>query len=430
MSFQNTAAIFALVAFLTAPVAYGQRLTLAQALAQTLQSSPELASYSWNIRAAEARIIQAKLRPNPALSIESENITGSGDFKSTDEMMENTLQLSQLVELGGKRTARVQEAQSERQLADWEYQIKRIDVLRETTTRFIEALAAERKVELAQEIVSVAERVIPVTQRLLESGKASDVELTRANVAVASARIELEQSQRDLLTAKSNLAAQWGAIEPDFTTVGGELAQLRSLPSIGHLKVQLQRNPQLARWTTEREKRQATLVSARAQERPDVTLSAGPRLIGRGDDVTLVAGVSIPLPFWNRNQGAIAEAEANVSKTADEQRNAEARAYAQLNEAYQRLSRAGNEANILERDVIPGARTAVDTLLDGYDRGRFSQLEVLEARRTLNEARSQQLRVLADYHKAKAELDALTAQPIELSKPAAKASLLPATRKK
>ena len=430
MSFQNTTPIFALVAFLTPPVAYGQRLTLAQALAQTLQSSPELASYSWNIRAAEARIIQAKLRPNPDLSIESENITGSGDFKSADEMMENTLQLSQLVELGGKRTARVQEAQSERQLADWEYQIKSIDILRETTTRFIEALAAQRKFELAQETVSVAERVIPVAQRLLESGKASDVELTRANVAVASARIELEQSQRDLLTAKSNLAAQWGAREPDFTSVGGELAQLRPLPSIGHLKARLQRNPQLARWTTEREKRQATLVSARAQGRPDVTLSAGPRLIGRGDDVTLVAGVSIPLPFWNRNQGAIAEAEANVSKTADEQRNAEARAYAQLNEAYQRLSRAGNEANILERDVIPGARTAVDTLLDGYDRGRFSQLEVLEARRTLNEARSQQLRALADYHKAKAELDALTAAPIELSKPAAKASLPPVTRKK
>jgi outer membrane protein, heavy metal efflux system len=429
MSFQSTASIFALIAFLAAPVAYGQRLTLAQALARTLQSSPELASYSWDIRAAEARILQAKLRPNPDLSIESENIAGSGDFKNVDELVENTLQLSQLVELGGKRRARIQEAQSDRQLADWEYQIKRVDFLRETTTRFIEALAAQNKVGLAQETVSVAERVIPVTQRLLESGKASDVELTRANVAVASARIELGQSQRDLLTAKSNLASQWGAREPDFTSVSGELAHVRSLPSIGNLKARLQHNPQLARWTTEREKRQATLVSARAQGRPDVTLSAGPRLIGRGDDVTLVAGVSIPIPFWNRNQGAIAEAEANLSKTADEKRNAEARAYAQLTEAYQRLSRAANEANILERDVIPGARTTVDTLLDGYDRGRFSQLEVLEARRTLNEARSQQLRALADYHKAKAELDALTAAPIELSKPAAHASPAPATRK-
>jgi multidrug efflux pump subunit AcrB len=149
MSFQNTAAIFALVTFLAAPVAYGQRLILAQALARTLQSSPELSSYSWDIRAAEARILQAKLRPNPDLSIESENITGSGDFKDSDEALENTLQLSQLVELGGKRSARVQEAQSDRQLADWEYQIKRIEVLRETTTRFIEALAAQRKVSAA-----------------------------------------------------------------------------------------------------------------------------------------------------------------------------------------------------------------------------------------------------------------------------------------
>ena len=87
---------------------------------------------------------------------------------------------------------------------------------------------------------------------------------------------------------------------------------------------------------TERQKREATLNVARAEAKPDLTLNAGPRLLGASHaDTSLVAGFSIPLPLLNRNQGKIAEAEAKVAKTSDEQVAAEAGAYAELNEAYQ-----------------------------------------------------------------------------------------------
>jgi cobalt-zinc-cadmium efflux system outer membrane protein len=390
-----------------------QSLTLAQALALTLQKSPELDGVSWDIRAAEARILQAGLRPNPELMLESEDITGTGSYKRGDQM-QNTLQLTQLVELGGKRQARVRISQSEQQLADWDYQIKRIEVLKQTTVAFIDVLTAQSRVDLAEEIVGLAQKVVSITQKQVEVGKISDIEVTRSSVAAAGARVDLEQAKQDLLVARGYLAAQWGAVVPDFTSVTGDLERIRPHPELETLMARLGRNPQLARWTTERERRRAVLASAQAEGRPDVRLGAGPRLIGKGDDVTLVATVSVPLPLFNRNQGRIAETQANLSKVANEQRAAETRAYAQLNEQYQTLVRASEQLRILERDVLPGANTAVTRILEGYNVGRYSQLDVLEARRTLNDARAQRLRVLAGYQKASTDIDALTASPIDL----------------
>jgi cobalt-zinc-cadmium efflux system outer membrane protein len=155
---------------------------------------------------------------------------------------------------------------------------------------------------------------------------------------------------------------------------------------------------------------------ARAEAQPDLTLRAGPRLLGANHaDLTLVAGFSIPLPLWNRNQGKIAEAKANVAKTADERAAAEARAYTELNEAFQTLARATEEVRILRETVLPDAKSAVDQITEGYAAGRFSQLDVLDAQRTYNETKTQYVRTLSDFQKAQAQIDALTTGPVQLS---------------
>jgi cobalt-zinc-cadmium efflux system outer membrane protein len=392
----------------------GKALTLANALVLTLEKSPALSSFSWDIRAAEARIIQAKLLPNPEVSLESEDLTRA-DVKSATESIQNTLEFSQLIELGGKRNSRIREAQFDRAGAEWEYQVKRLEVLKLTTLSFIDVLTAQRNVQLAKENVDLTERAVPVTQKRLEAGKASDVELVRTNTAVATARIRLTEASRDLETARGNLAAQWAGKKAVFPGVTGNLDQLGPIPSLESLQAKLQKNPDLAKWTTERQKREATLNLARAEGKPDLTLRAGPRLLGASHaDLTLVAGFSIPLPLWNRNQGKIAAAEADVAKTDDERAAAEAKAYAELNEAYQTLARAAEEVRISRETVLPGAKSAVDQITDGYAAGRFSQLDVLDAQRTYNEAQTQYVKALSDFRKAQAQIDALTAGPVEL----------------
>jgi cobalt-zinc-cadmium efflux system outer membrane protein len=394
----------------------GKPLNLATALANTLEKSPVLSSFSWDIRAAEARIIQAKLVPNPEISLEGEDFTRA-DVRSATESMQNTLELSQLIELGGKRNSRVREAQFDREATEWDYQGKRLEVLKLTSLAFIDVLSAQRNVQLAEENVQLTEAAVPVTHKRVEAGKASDVELLRTSTAVASARIRLTEVRRDLETARVNLAAQWGAKKATFPSVTGNLDQLRPIPSLESLKAKLQKNPDLTRWTTEHQKREATLNLARAEANPDLTLRAGPRLLGASHaDLTLVAGFSIPLPLWNRNQGKIAEAEANVAKGADERAAAEAKAYAELNEGYQTLARAAEEVQILRETVLPGAKSAVDQITDGYGAGRFSQLDVLDAQRTYNESQTEYVKALSDFQKAQAQIDALTAEPVKLSR--------------
>ncbi len=103
-------------------------LTLREALALALTENPELAPFAWQARANEARILQAGLRHNPELGLQVEDIVGTGSFSGAREA-QTTLQLSQVIELGGKRAARTEVASQGRGMAKSEYELKRVEVL-------------------------------------------------------------------------------------------------------------------------------------------------------------------------------------------------------------------------------------------------------------------------------------------------------------
>src|SRR5438477_6005883 len=254
--------------FVSAADLTGQ-VTLAQALALTLKQNPDLAAFSWDVRSAEARVLQARLRPNPELGTQSEDIGFS--------LSQTTLQLSQLIELGGKRSARVREATFGRDVAKLDYESKRLDVLKKTTQAFVDVLAGQERVRLAQENVDLASGLIPDVKKRVEAGKASAVEETRVDVEVASARIELEQARRTLLGTRQHLAAQWGSTKPDFDRAVGDLDAVQSLPNLTTLSYNLSLNPELVRWEPEKQKRAATLRLQQADAVPNLTLFAGPR---------------------------------------------------------------------------------------------------------------------------------------------------------
>ena len=102
-------------------------ITLRQALALALMHNPELKAFSWDVRASQARQLQASIRPNPALEVEVEEVGGPGQ-RSGFDAAETTIQLSQLIELGDKRNKRIKLASLERELAGLDYEAKRLDV--------------------------------------------------------------------------------------------------------------------------------------------------------------------------------------------------------------------------------------------------------------------------------------------------------------
>src|SRR5438046_6287723 len=271
------------------------QVTLAQALALTLKQNPDLAAFSWDVRSAEARVLQARLRPNPELGMQSEDISGSRPGFSHSQ---TTLQMSQLVELGGKRSARVHEATFGRELAKLDYESKRLDILKKTAQAFVEVLSAQERVRLAQENLDLASGLIPDIRKRIEAGKASAIEQTRSEVAVASARIELDQAKRSLITARQHLAAQWGSAQPKFERVVGDLEQVSYLPDLENLSLNLSQNPEIARWEPETDKRQATLRLQQAQVLTPASLAAGSRYISGTGEWTSVIGFALPIPIW------------------------------------------------------------------------------------------------------------------------------------
>jgi cobalt-zinc-cadmium efflux system outer membrane protein len=395
-----------IVMLIVAPFARagGGVLTLREAVARSMTASPELAAFPYEERAADARILQAGIRPNPEASLRVENF---GLTHQIGEANESTLELSQLLELGGKRRARLRDAQAGKALVRFDYEAKRLEVMANTAQAFYEVLGAQRRVALNEEVVKLAAEIAPEIQKRVEAGKASAVEQTRNDVAVASARIGLEQAKHDLTAARRKLAAKWGVNQPDFAGVSGDLEHCSPPLALANYLARLSVNPAIARWSAEVDKRQAALAREKAEGNPDLTIGGGPRWLAGESTVGFVAGVSIPLPLHNKNAGAIREAEVEVQKVAVDRKAAEANLIAEAGEIYEDMAKAYEEIQILTADVLPNARKTMDAVKEAYAAGKLSQLDILEARRTINEARLQHLQALVEYHKAGARLDAL-----------------------
>jgi len=381
-------------------------LTLRQALALALARNPDLASFPWELRSGDARILQAGLRPNPELTVDMENFLGSEPSRRF-ETLETTLSISQLVEMGGKRAARIGLASSEKEVSSWDYEAKRADLAAEVAKSFVEVLSAQERLALAGEMTGLAKEVLNAVSARVTAGKISPVEETKASVASSISGLELERARLALEGARKRLAATWGNAGPIFSKAVGQLDRLPPIPPAEVLADRISRNPDVARWAAEMEQRKATLAQERANGIVDVTLSGGVRRSREAKDTSFVFGATIPLPLFNRNQGRILESQYRVSKAESERAAAGSKVLASLSEAYQALAAGYVEATTLKSAVLPGAQSAFDAATEGFRQGKFGYLEVLDAQRTLFEARGRYVEALGAYHKAVVDTERL-----------------------
>lgn len=395
------------------------QIVLADALALALRQSPELSTFAWELRAREAAILQSNRKPNPVLSTLVEEVggfsgvTGPGiDDQGGVIQPQATVQLSQLIELGGKRLARQRLAERNRDLAAWDYEAVRIDVFTAVTKAFLEVVASQQAVKLAEETNAVVAEVRRVVGLRVSAGVVSPIEQTRADVSLAANRMELNRARRTLEADRQKLAAHWGATSPAFQSALGDLATLPAFPVFAELQSRLAKNPELARWAAEIAHREAALALERARKVPDITVSGGYRHFTKINGNAFVIGASIPLPIFDKNRGAILEAQERIAKAAESQRAAQVRVTLLLAEAYRALASASDEVTALSAGVIPGTRSAFDGITEGYRFGKFGFLEVLDAQRSLVNANTQYLRALSGFHQAAAEIERLIGESL------------------
>lgn len=407
------------------------RLTLQRALAQALTSSPDLTQFSYDIRSAEARTLQAGYRPNPEISVQAEDFGGSRDHPAF-QTYQGTLTLSQVVELGGKRASRLRLARFDTSLAAWNYETQRLDVFVGTARAYVDVLAAQRRVALAEDTRRLEQQFYGAVSERARAGGISPLEERRAQVTLSNGGILLEQARRELAAARVRLAATWGSKEPRFDRAEGDLGSgIARPPPLPALLAFAAQNPDLARWETEIAQRNAKLTVERSRNVPDITVNAGARNYGPGaafaDSTTLnggagprsgggfafVGGIGVPLPVFGLNQGNVLDAQAQLDKGRVQQQAAEVRVTASIRQNFERLSAAYETVAALQRSVLPAAQAAYDGISAGYQQGKFSLIEVLDARRAFFDARSRLVDAQATYQTALAEAERLVGQSLK-----------------
>ena len=379
-------------------------LTLKAALALARVQNSELAATGREVGAADAAVLQSEVLPNPELSATWEEV---GKPSRT-----TSLQISQLLELGGKRSARIRAAGLGKDAAIAAFEGKRIDVLTRTAQAFVDVLAGQRRKQLSDQAVALAGQAAEAVGKRVTAGKVSPVEETKARLEAGAARIEAEQAGRELTSARKRLTAFWGNSAPKFTEAAGDLELLVVLPTFDQLTVRARSNPERTRSTTEVARRSALLDGERAKRIPDITFGAGvKRALENRENLPLFT-LSIPLPFFDRNQGNVLEGLRRVEKARDEQSATASRLDSELGQTYERLKAVEMEVKTLRDELLPGAKSAFDAATTGYQLGKFGFLDAIDAQRTLFQSNQQYVKALAEFHRAVADIERLTGEPL------------------
>ncbi|MCW0045668.1 TolC family protein [Brevundimonas sp. BT-123] len=348
------------------------------------------------VDAAEARVRQAGVRPNPELSLEAENAFGSGPFSGYDNA-ETTLSVSQDLELWGRRGARVGVAQAEGRTSLLRRDLATLDAAGRLALAYAEAEAAERRLQLAQEALDLTIADARALMILVEEGREPLFRGIQAQSQAAAARAALDEAQAERDAAFARLTAVAMLPNP-VTSIGASLLD-REPPAVVPTS---STSPEVRVAQAERDAAESRIEVERVRARPDVRVSVGVRRYEAEDATALTFGVSMPLPLFDRNRGNYDAAQAEFRAADARVMAATQTAQADLAGAEARLRSANSRVWATDGGVT-AAEEAYRLSQIGFEAGRISQLELSSSRAALIAARN--AAVDARLARVRAEVD-------------------------
>ncbi len=348
------------------------------------------------VDAAEARVRQAGVRPNPELSLEAENAFGSRPFSGYDNA-ETTLSVSQDLELWGRRGARVGVAQAEGRTSLLRRDLAALDAAGRLALAYAEAEAAERRLQLAQEALDLTIADARALMILVEEGREPLFRGIQSQSQAAAARAALDEAQAERDAAFARLTAVAMLPNP-VTSIGASLLD-REPPAVVPTS---STSPEVRVAEAERDAAESRIEVERVRARPDVRVSVGVRRYEAEDATALTFGVSMPLPLFDRNRGNYDAAQAEFRAADARVMAATQTAQADLAGAEARLRSANSRVWATDGGVT-AAEQAYRLSRIGFEAGRISQLELSSSRAALIAARN--AAVDARLARVRAEVD-------------------------
>ena len=379
--------------------------TLAQALERAGATSPAIESGAAGVLAAQAARTVAGLRPNPELNIQTENVAGSGDYRGF-RSAETTAQVTLPLELGGKRPARVALANAQQDRAQIEQAVIAADLRLAVTQAYVTAVSAVERAMGAQRQVTIAQEALRSAQVRVRAGRASPLEAQRAELAHLNAQATQEQAERLANVARANLGRLIGG--PVAGTL--DLRWFETLAVAGPVDRATVSDMLTARAAAlDVATADAQVRLAGAQRAPDLQLFAGPRRLSGSNDTAMLMGINIPLQIFNNGGAAQAQARAERQRADATRRMTEIQLDQAIASADAEVANAETAARIASGPALAAAQEAARIARIGYREGKFGQIDLLEAERTLLDTRMAAIDALATYHDASARRDRLVA---------------------
>ena len=384
-----------------------QKITLDEAVETALNDNPNLAVYKYEIESLEKQKIQAGSIPNPEADFEAENFLGGKELRGL-KGSEYTLSASQLFELGGKRSGRINLAESQVASAKGKFELRKLELISNVKEVFFNLFRISRQIELQKQFIKLNEEILSTISKRVEAGRTSPAEESKVKVALINSRIELDRLQRQSLSASSTLSSLLGTTGKHYEPVIDLYENILPPPDRENVIDSLEQIPLINLIENERDVRAAKLELEKSQAVPDLTVSGGIKYLNELKTNSFVAGVSMPLPFFNRNQGNIQSAEV-LLRQVDEIKNARALSViSNINSSFNNLLSAYNNSTKLKEEIIPESENAYEITRQGYLQGRFAFIDLLDAQRTLFDTEAQYLLELADYYQSLIELENIT----------------------
>lgn len=385
-------------------------LSLTEALQRAESRHPLIQSWRARLAAADARTLQAGMRPPPELNLEVEDVLGSGAWSGTDSA-QTTLGFSQLIERGDLRDRRVEAAHAGHRHSAIQAEIALLELRAEVARRFVHVLSDQLQLGITLEATALARDTHREVVRRVEAARTPQAELSRASVTLARAEIEQEHAEHDLLSSRRHLAAATGSVEVDFGEAEGELLDLPPVADFESLLARIQETPDVLQFVSQARLRESELRLAQARRTPGLRLGAGLRRLEASDDVGLVFSASMPLFAAARQRGNVAEAEARIAQVGPDREQAWLKVQAQLHALWQELNHAGTEVQMQRERVVPAVEEALEQTLYAYKRGRYSLLELRDAQAEWAAQRRRLIQAAAEYHGYLIEIQRLTGTP-------------------
>jgi cobalt-zinc-cadmium efflux system outer membrane protein len=381
--------------------------TLDQAVLAAGGAAPAADAATAAIDAAKAGRTVAGLRPNPVVQGQIENVAGSGPYKGL-QSAETTFGVAIPIELGGKRGARVAVASAQLSRAELQAAIAASDIRLQVAQLYVEAIAAERRLVTARDQARIAAEVLRGAGVRVQAGRASPLEQQRADVTRINADANVERLTRLADATRANLARRIG--RPINGPLDAGLLDQVPASTFGPMPApSTDGTLALAAADADLAIADAGIRLARANRVPDLNVGPALRRLEATNDTAAVFAISIPIPLFNNGRAAIAQANAERTQAEAMRRVTALDVEQAITDAQAEAANAATTARAAAGPALEAAQEAARIARIGYREGKFGQLDLLDAERTLAETRVAAIDALANYQNARARLERLTA---------------------